>query len=52
MTAISSIIILILCLAVLPAIFPAAYATLAAIVLFILFMSAGGYYISKNNIRT
>ncbi|MDD3406949.1 MAG: hypothetical protein PHP13_02580 [Methanomicrobium sp.] len=49
-TAITSIIILILGLAFLPALLPAAYATILAIILFIVFMSVGGYYISKNNV--
>ncbi|MDD3976916.1 MAG: hypothetical protein PHI15_02040 [Methanomicrobium sp.] len=50
-TAISSIIILILCIAILPVFLPAGYATLVAIVLFIIFMSGGGYYISKNYVK-
>lgn len=49
-TAISSIVILILALAILPLIFSAGFATIAAIVLFIIIMSGGGYYISKNQI--
>ncbi|MDD4126867.1 MAG: hypothetical protein PHV39_04180 [Methanomicrobium sp.] len=49
-TAISSIIILVISMAILPAFLPAGYATITAIVLFIIFMSGGGYYISKNNI--
>ncbi|WOF16249.1 hypothetical protein F1737_05755 [Methanoplanus sp. FWC-SCC4] len=47
-TALVSLIVLIAALFALPALMPAGYATLVAIVLFIIFMSGGGHYISKN----
>ncbi|MBO4354695.1 MAG: hypothetical protein IK060_06120 [Methanomicrobium sp.] len=50
-TAVSSIIIFIIALIVLPALMPAAYATLASIILFIVLMSCGGYYISKETAK-
>ncbi|MBQ3717951.1 MAG: hypothetical protein II893_00925 [Methanomicrobium sp.] len=50
-TAVSSIIIFIIALLVLPALMPPAYATLASIVLFIVLMSCGGYYISKETAK-
>lgn len=46
-TAIASIIVLIAAVVVLPAVLPAAYAYIAAIILFIACMSAGGFYIGK-----
>lgn len=49
-TAAISIVIFILSLLILPAFLPAGLATLAAIILFIIVMSGGGYYISKNPI--
>ncbi len=43
-----SLIVLIISVFALPMVFPAGYATLAALVLFIICMSCGGYFISKN----
>jgi len=46
-TAAGSLIILMAALMILPQILPAGIASLAAIVIFIITMSAGGYYISE-----
>lgn len=46
--AVASLIVLILSVFALPFILPAGYATILALVLFIVCMSGGGYYISKN----
>jgi len=46
-TAIASIIIFIIAVLALPAVMPAAYAYIAAIVIFIVCMGAGGYFIGQ-----
>ncbi len=50
-TAVSSIIIFVIALIVFPAFMPLAYATLSSIILFIVFMACGGYYISKETAK-
>ena len=49
-TAIASLIVLIVAVVVLPALLPAPYAYIAAIILFIVCMSAGGYYIGQKTL--
>lgn len=47
--AAASLVVLILAIFALPMMLPAGYATLLALVLFIICMSGGGYVISKNH---
>ena len=49
-TAITSIIVLIVAVVILPAVLPAPYAYIAAIILFIACMSAGGFYIGQKTL--
>ena len=49
-TAIASLIVLIVAVVVLPALLPGPYAYIAAIILFIVCMSAGGYYIGQKTL--
>ncbi|GAB7016811.1 hypothetical protein [Methanogenium cariaci] len=49
-TAIASLIVLIAAVIVLPALLPAPYAYIAAIILFIACMSAGGHYIGQKTL--
>ena len=49
-TAIASIIVLIIAVIVLPAVLPPSYAYIAAIILFIACMSAGGYYLGQKTL--
>lgn len=49
-TAIASIIVLIVAVIVLPVVLPTSYAYIAAIILFIACMSAGGYYLGQKTI--
>jgi hypothetical protein len=46
-TAITSLIVLIAAVVILPAVLPPSYAYIAAIILFVACMSAGGFYIGK-----
>lgn len=46
-TSIASIVVLIIGVIVLPMILPASYAYITAIILFIVFMSVGGYYVGQ-----
>ncbi|MBT8507705.1 hypothetical protein AZH53_04640 [Methanomicrobiaceae archaeon CYW5] len=46
-TAVASIIVFIVAVLALPAVMPAAYAYLTAIVIFIISMGAGGYFIGQ-----
>ncbi|MDE4907260.1 hypothetical protein L0665_01285 [Methanogenium marinum] len=49
-TAIASLIVLIAAVVILPAVLPTSYAYIAAIILFVASMSAGGFYIGKQTI--
>ena len=49
-TAITSLVVLIIAVVILPAVLPTSYAYIAAIILFIASMSVGGFYIGKQTL--